>query len=492
MKAQTVKILLLVVIITLAFYVARVMKERNDHCDVVSLPFNTVKDISEKDIYHFISVLASDSLEGRQAGTEAEKSASEFIRKIFLKNKISCFSNNYFQNFSFLDSHNCYECDFYFDDFKGIYGIDFCSAIALDSSSVTAEAVFVGYGQTDRYGPDDYAGIDAKNKWVILFEGTGFDKTVPKAEQSLWQRYQIAMQKGASGVLAVSFDLISTGDILPYCFSVPAHTMKKPMIRISGKTSDKLLKYGGITTLQALEKIKNKSWNKNIPVEIHGTVHSRQDSVYSRNVVACLKGKGKALKNEYIVVGAHYDHIGKIDFQREGRDSTIIFNGADDNASGVAGLLELTEKLSSSYLKRDIIFVAFGAEEKGLKGSNHFCYNLPVPAEQIKLMINLDMIGRLDSTNALYYNTDAWDGADTEIENTGRNHPGINTALDRNDMMGSDYVPFIKKKIPVVYFNTGAHSLYHTPNDTIGSINYSGEKKVLDLVYDLIISKANK
>jgi len=218
--------------------------------------------------------------------------------------------------------------------------------------------------------------------------------------------------------------------------------------------------------------------------------NSATQAATSQNVVAYLEVNDYEHENEYIVIGAHYDHIGT----RMADDSTLLINnGADDNASGVAGLLEIAEKLcSAKELKYNILFAAFGAEELGLIGSNFFCNNPPIPLEKIKFMVNLDMIGRMDSINSAYINTiEPNDKLKAVIDKVKVSHPDINPVMSfKYYMRGSDHSSFYEKQIPVMFFTTGLHNDYHTPADTIGSINYTGEKLLLDFVYDIVISPA--
>jgi len=215
---------------------------------------------------------------------------------------------------------------------------------------------------------------------------------------------------------------------------------------------------------------------------------SEMQSIFSQNVVACLETDDPNVKG-YIVIGAHYDHIGT---QKDG-DSLLINNGADDNASGTAGLLEIAEKLcSTKKLKYNIIFVAFGAEELGMIGSSFFCANPPVPIEKIKLMLNMDMIGRMDSSKCAYIATiETNNRLNALVDVLRKTHTDINVVISSDFYLQfTDHSSFFEKHIPVMSFTTGLNALYHTPADTIGSINFKGEKLLLDFIYDLVISPA--
>lgn len=190
---------------------------------------------------------------------------------------------------------------------------------------------------------------------------------------------------------------------------------------------------------------------------------------------------------ETIVIGAHYDHLGY------GEDSNtlyrgpdrVIFNGADDNASGVAGMIELARLLSTSKLKNNnYLFVAFSGEELGLFGSKYFVEHAPVDAKSINYMINLDMIGRLnDSTHVLtiggYGTSPAWGNAINKS-------PLFTLHYDSSGLGPSDHTSFYQKDIPVLFFFTGIHADYHKPGDDFDKINYTGELQVVKFIYSLV------
>jgi hypothetical protein len=457
--------------------------------------YQTVPDISAEDIRSHLDFLASDTFEGRKAGSVGEKMAAEYIKDKFTALALKEYQKGYYNPFSFWERNHLYICKLRFDDFEGSFGKDFVPLIMLDSFDVSTDVVCIGYGyQYTKY--NDYKNINVKGKWVIIFEGNSSDLIVPISNQRLSERYSIAQKNGALGILAIHIDKASNGLLVPQTFSSSSSlTDTVPMFRISQKVADSIFKYARTSTLEVLDKLKSnkEEYRFHIPVQVSTSVHTKQDSMQSNNVVAYMEGKDSVLRNEYIVIGAHYDHLGKRITDGMHGDSIIIYNGADDNASGVAGLLEIAEKLTANNnLKRSIIFMAFGAEEEGLKGSRFICENLPVPPENIKFMINLDMIGRLDSCN-LYVNT-VRENTPVErvLKNLSRSYPEIKLNFAPSKKQNTDHYPFYAKNIPVASFTTGYHPQYHTPNDTIGTINCSGEKYLLDLVYDLVVFESEK
>jgi Zn-dependent M28 family amino/carboxypeptidase len=207
----------------------------------------------------------------------------------------------------------------------------------------------------------------------------------------------------------------------------------------------------------------------------------------ANNVVGYLEGSDPKLKNEYIVVGGHYDHLGYGGPGSGSRkpDTIAIHNGADDNASGTAGVMELARRITADKgsFGRSFIFITFSAEEMGLLGSQYFVSNPTVPMTSIKGMINLDMVGRLKD--------------ELTIEGTGSSteSDSILTILEKGRPFkvthsagaagGSDHTSFYNKGVPVFFFFSGMHYDYHTPTDKANLINYTGESEILDMAFDL-------
>lgn len=189
-----------------------------------------------------------------------------------------------------------------------------------------------------------------------------------------------------------------------------------------------------------------------------------------------------------IVVGAHYDHLG-MGGQGSSKDSLgvgKIHNGADDNASGTAGLLELARYFSSNNIKEpyNLLFIAFGAEELGLVGSKYFTEHPTLPLEKITAMLNMDMIGRYNPANGLavigYGTSSQWPTIFNDIQ------APIKFNLSKDGNGGSDQTSFYKKNIPVLFFHTGGHPDYHMPTDDVEKIDYEALKDILDLEKDVI------
>lgn len=221
----------------------------------------------------------------------------------------------------------------------------------------------------------------------------------------------------------------------------------------------------------------------------------KSDTVVTQNVVGYIQGSDSQLKNEYIVIGAHYDHWGwggKGSSSKK-KDTVAIHNGADDNASGVAALLCILQKIYKSKVKpnRSIIFVSFSGEEEGLLGSKYFINHLAVPKNAVKVMLNMDMVGRLNAEKQIYMGGAGTfpEGVDL-MKKIGENS-GLNPVIHAGDVGGSDHVSFYKASISAVGFHTGGHPQYHTPDDDIDLINFKGGALVSQYIYNALISIAN-
>lgn len=219
------------------------------------------------------------------------------------------------------------------------------------------------------------------------------------------------------------------------------------------------------------------------------------DDANEYNIIGMLEGNDQELSNEMIVIGAHFDHIG---FKIEGED-TIVFNGADDNASGTAAMIEIARKLYSQKdkLKRTFVFVAFDAEETGLNGSSYFISDFleKDSSNYIKFMIDLDMVGYLKQSNKLNVVGVRMLKDYEEYFDKVKLQGGYNLSLvdfDKSFMGDSDHSPFAKRNIPSVLIQTGLSSPYHKPEDDADKIDYDGLSLVVDYVYDLSLVLANE
>ncbi|HMT29077.1 MAG TPA: M28 family peptidase, partial [Bacteroidia bacterium] len=208
------------------------------------------------------------------------------------------------------------------------------------------------------------------------------------------------------------------------------------------------------------------------------------------NVIGYIDNKA----TNTVVIGAHYDHLGYgIEGSLYRGDSKAVHNGADDNASGTAGLIELARILkASSYKNNNYLFIAFSGEEMGLLGSNHLVKHLPVPVEKISYMLNMDMIGRLKPEEPVLIINGVGTSPEFTKAMSSITVEGLKTKTSESGVGPSDHTSFYLKDLPVLHFFSGTHSDYHKPEDDENKINYHGEVMILDYIVKLIGSLDDK
>lgn len=384
----------------------------------------------------------------------------------------------------------------------------FAATIASAGGKVKAELLFVGFGITSKADPkyDDYAAFkaeDVKGKIVVAVRRTPqaddpkgpFGQNNPLA--SLASKIQNALDHGAAGIIFVS-DATTAGDsdrLMP-----PEQTagsqMGGPVMHVKRDVVDAMLKDQN-TTLTDWEKGVNKTAMPNSfalkgwSAETEVTVIKKKFP--TRNVVGVLEGAGD-LKNETVVIGAHYDHLGSGEPGSFPGNAGKTHFGADDNASGTTGLLELARRFGGMKDRkgRRLVFVAFSGEEQGLFGSKHYAANPVVPIKDTVFMLNMDMIGRMSQVEEK--------GKDGQLVKKDRlvvYGTGTSTGLEKlvdeklakcdykmfkiaGGQGPSDHTSFYNKGVPVLFFFTGTHKDYHRPTDTPDTINMTGLLKVVE------------
>jgi hypothetical protein len=235
---------------------------------------------------------------------------------------------------------------------------------------------------------------------------------------------------------------------------------------------------------------ENGTWFQSF--DLASAVNPHAPKGTGRNVVALLEGSDPKLKSEFIVIGAHYDHLGLGAFGSTSGDSTpAIHNGADDNASGVAVLLDVAQRLTRLKHPRSILFIAFSGEESGLIGSTFFSNNPYAPLTHARAMLNMDMVGRLGAGPMIVYGI----GTATEwkpIVNLSAAANGIPLTLIDDGFGASDHTAFYLKDVPVLHFFTNVHGDYHKPSDDWEKIDAPGLLKVSKLVSAIAADVASK
>ena len=234
----------------------------------------------------------------------------------------------------------------------------------------------------------------------------------------------------------------------------------------------------------------------------HDFTYGKTEQRQTHNILAVLRGNDKQLRNEYIVVGSHYDHLG-MGGQGSGSrrpDTLGVHPGADDNASGDAVVLELARHFKKTGSPRSIIFAFFGAEEQGLVGSKFFLdwmkkadskrINLPADKKGIVAMVNLDMVGRMRGGSMSVSGTGTSSGFKPMVEQVAA-QTGVNVACIPDGYGPSDQASFVAQEIPVLFLTTGGHMEYHTPADVPSTLNYDGMQQTLEFSQELIARLAS-
>jgi len=267
------------------------------------------------------------------------------------------------------------------------------------------------------------------------------------------------------------------------------------VLHCSRSAIDQMLAKAGRPNLATLEK---KIDEKLVPQSFvlpdwraTGEVDITRKEVEVQNVVAVLEGEGP-LANETVVVGAHYDHLGRGGEGSAKPGSDEIHNGADDNASGTAALLEVAHLLKSRSkpLARRVVLIAFTGEERGLLGSAEYVRTPPYPLDQTVTMINFDMVGRLQNNKLILNGTSTAEEFDPWIDELNERH-GFELTKSPGGYGPSDHATFYAKKIPVLHFFTGSHTDYHRPSDDFELLNVEGMRRVSQFVADLTARVAN-
>ncbi len=365
------------------------------------------------------------------------------------------------------------------------------------SGKVKAPVVFAGYGITAKeYGYDDYAGIDARDKIVLVlrYEPPPKDEKSPFRKPPSYSNFAAlrskasnAREHGAAGMILVDMD--HAGDPQTELISTRTSLWRGANSVVAAQATrgavEKWLAAREISLAALKEKIDGSGQPASL--EIPGAsaaleVHLREDRRRASNVVGILPGADDKLKNQSVVIGAHYDHLGFGHFGAADREAEgKVHPGADDNASGTAVLLELARRLGELPIKpaRTIIFVAFSGEELGLYGSRYYVDHPAAPAA-MDAMLNLDMVGRLRDNRITVFGARSGAGLS---EGASRLARALGFELSQSDDVGrSDHRSFYTKKIPVLHFFTGTHGDYHRATDTWEKLNIEGMARVADLV----------
>ncbi len=446
-------------------------------------PSITIKNsIKATEIYTYNEYLSSSYLQGRLTGTKGFMKAAQFV-----KNRLKSFglkplfSGSYLQPFH-VDYTKVYNSSFKVklksgEEIEGVYFKNYYPFGCSGSGEVEGDIVFAGMGITSENQTfNDYKDIDVKGKVVMILPG------VPSKEYSKYRSYGYKIEnakkhgakaliivRGAIGVVSCKF----AGNF--------------PVISITKELANSILKEKNFT-LKEVEKVLKLKKNISFKTEAKASIKVKSEGFKGKgyNIGAYIKGRDKRLKNQFIIIGAHLDHLGRW---------PLLIPGADDNASGSSTLLSISKALPKlkGKTKRSIAVIFFSGEEMGLLGSEHFLQNKPEIVKKINYMINMDMVGvgnkifvlglkNFKEFEKAFYKSKEELGIKIELKGN-----KIPLAMMRN---GSDHAPFARIGIPSVsVFSSGSkHHGYHTKEDTI----YWITPKIMEDIGEIVLLSAFK
>ncbi len=461
-------------------------------------------EIMSFEILAHIKYLASDNLNGRLPGTPGSKLAIDYISKHWEAQGVEpAGTKGYKQPFSFINSVSLGKRNMLrIRNSRKQYIVqkDFIPLGSSGNGSINEDVVFIGYGLdiNDSLSWRDYADIDVRGKWVLLLLD-GPDGDSPHSpygrHKTLYNKIIVARDHGAGGILFMNrFQTEDENNLRTLQYRQSSSTVGLPVIQITHSLADEMLIKHGQSIAELRSKLDEQLTPLSFTVDckVSANVNLKFGKEIATNMIGFIEGNDPVLKDEYIIVGAHFDHLG-LGGRRSGSlnpDTLIIHNGADDNASGTAGILELSYKFMSNrhLLKRSVLVICFDAEEKGLLGSKYYVKNPARNISNTAMMVNMDMVGRLNDSPVVLGGVGSSGNFVNIIEDASNSHTlEIETNMGGMDFGRSDHASFYRENIPVLFFFTGAHEDYHKPTDDWDKIDYKGEKKILDFIYDLII-----
>lgn len=460
--------------------------------------------VDKGELLGHIKHLASAELRGREAGTPDQRRAAEYISAEFARYGLQPLGDASEDGARrmFLQKFELPVVKAFGRDTALVFtvgketvalerGKDYAPlAAALKATKADAGVVFAGYGIAEpKHNYDDFAKVDVAGKWALLLRyepqehdaQSVFDGKKATPHSFFTTKINNCVLRKAVGVLIVTGPASrpeqpdqakGIGNELIGDFGVP-------VFEITREAAAKLLKPGGFALADLQAGIDKDLSNHSMALKdasAAGTSDVVVDPQPTYNVVARLEGRDEKLKDEMVVLGAHCDHVGLGNFgsllgaKGKGR----IHPGADDNASGTAGLLEAAQYFAAlkgeERPRRSIVFIAFSGEEKGLLGSQHWVEHPTAPLKDVVAMVNMDMIGRSQDGHVQISGVGTSPGFKALVEEAVQDSD-LKVALGSSGVAPSDNTTFFNKNIPVLFFFTGTHPDYHQPGDTWDKIN---------------------
>lgn len=465
--------------------------------------------ITEDELRTTLTYLASEELKGRDSGSEGLRMAARYLIPFYEKYGLKPMGDEgengargYLQAVPCGDTVSMAEEGNALSVFADIAPVNYLpgsefTAFSLSPNAEVKDAAvaFVSYGISDEAaGWDDYTGVDVAGKIAVMFRydaaesAAGDDYRASQYASFVW-KVRNAVDHGASGVVIINGPLskkAGEADVLYGSgFVGDVTNQKAPVIHAKRAVLAALLQGTEWTpeTLQRAIDTDKAPKSFVIPGKTMSlSVNLRRDKIMADNIVGLLEGSDPALKNEIVVIGAHYDHVGLGEFGSLGGPAARgqIHNGADDNASGSSGIVEIMEAVARlrERPRRSILFMHFCGEERGLLGSQHFVNHPTVPLNNIVAMLNADMIGRSNPTGVFNIGGAGTSSVFKNMLDRYKEQLGLNFTTSDSGRAPSDNSSFFEKGIPVLFYYSGGHPQYHTPEDDVDLINFEGQAQI--------------
>jgi len=459
--------------------------------------------ITEEGLKKHLYIIAGRDFEGRETATEGQHKAAAYIQNCFKTLGLLPGNKESYEMYFPVYQDSLEEVNITINDREFLMYEDVDASLSANYNSVLlgSEIVFAGYGISDS-AQDDYQGLDVKGKIAMVLSGVPPDRLQAQVNKKIFNPYgkqDAAQLRGAAALLVIEEDFPrkkasekSKMYLNPFKETIHLntyHVSEKIARTIMGKDYD-AAKNGNI---------QPKSYNENIILKFSKSITRLQSS----DVLGYMEGTD--LKDQLLILSAHYDHLGKKD--------TTIYYGADDDGSGTVSVLEIAEafakaKAAGQGPRRSILFLANSGEEKGLWGSEYYTNHPVYPLDKTTADLNIDMIGRIDpnrkhgdSTNYVYVVGD--DKLSSELhpisESLNRKYTKLELDYKFNDpndpqriYYRSDHYNFARKGVPVIFYFDGVHKDYHKPTDTPDKINYDILAKRAKLVFYTAWDMANR
>lgn len=458
--------------------------------------------ITESLISPHLQFLAGDECQGRRTGEKGNEIAARYIAEHFRhiglvplgtskqrdpNAKLN--GSGYFQPFAFIAGSqrgkaNSLEAVISGQTKRYRLSKDFEPASSASTGTAKGPVVFVGYGNTTG-ARDDYAGVDAKGKIALAVMSPEQPERRGRFRgMELQRKVQAARDAGAAALVVA---LANEKERPTFNASARPGNSGLPVLMVRRAVAEEWLRAAGKNLGEIEKTLSETPASLELPVQaaVATEVATREEP--TANIIGLLPGSDPELAKEYLVIGAHMDHLGLGGAGSLNPDNKpAIHYGADDNASGTAGMMALAEYFASLPVrpKRSMLFMAFSGEELGLLGSIHYTKNPIVPLEKTVAMLNLDMIGRAkdNKVSAIGVGTSpVWHGILDEVNKTA----SFQLARSNSGFGGSDHQSFYNAGVPVLFFFTGTHPDYHRPSDTFDKINVWDETRIVQMVADI-------